>query len=115
MLDIIRLLRAIRYSYAGLLDAVRYHTSFRQELIIGIILTPIAIWLGEDGLQHAMLIGALVLVLIVELLNTAIESVVDRIGTEHNELSGRAKDMGSAAVFLSLLNVPLVWGLVLLG
>ena len=114
-LDIGRVLRAARYSYAGLRTAVWHHTAFRQELLLGVILAPIAIWLGEDGIRRAMLVGSLTLVLIVELLNSAVETVVDRIGTEHNELSKRAKDLGSAAVLLSLVNVPVVWGLVLLG
>ena len=113
--DIGRIIRAARYSYAGLRGAVRHHTAFRQELAIGIVLTPIAIWLGETGLERAVLLGSLMLVLIVELLNSAVETVVDRVGTERNELSARAKDLGSAAVFLALVNVPVVWGLVLLG
>ena len=114
-LDVGRVLRAAKYSYAGLSTATLHHAAFRQELILGAVLAPIAIWLGEDGLQRAMLIGTLFLVLIVELLNSAIETVVDRIGTEHNELSRGAKDLGSGAVFLALFSVPLVWGLVLLG
>jgi diacylglycerol kinase (ATP) len=115
ILNIRRLVDALRYSYAGLSDGVRLHTSFRQELVVGAVLAPLAVWLGDDGLQRAVMLSSLVLVLIVELLNSAVETVVDRIGTEESELSGRAKDLGSAAVFLSLLNVPLVWGLVLLG
>ena len=114
-LDVGRIAHADRYSYAGLRDAFLYHTAFRQELAIGVVLTPIAIWLGDDGLERAVLLGSLTLVLIVELVNSAIETAVDRIGTERNELSARAKDMGSAAVFVSLINVPLIWGLVLLG
>ena len=114
-LSIRRLANAVRYSYAGLRDGVRRHRSFRQELAAGAVLAPLAVWLGDDGLQRAVMLSSLVLVLIVELLNSAVETVVDRIGTDENELSGHAKDLGSAAVFLSLLNVPLVWGLVLLG
>ena len=114
-LDVGRVLRAAKYSYAGLRTAARHHTAFRQELILGAVLAPIAIWLGDDGLQRAVLIGTLFLVLTVELLNSAIETAIDRIGTEHNELSRGAKDLGSAAVFLALLSVPSVWGLVLLG
>ena len=76
---------------------------------------PAAMWLGETGLERAALIASLLLVLIVELMNTAVETIVDRIGTERNEISGRAKAVGSAAVFVSLVNVPVVWGLVLLG
>ena len=110
-----RLAGALRYSWAGLRDGVRHQAALRQELAVGAVLAPIAVWLGQGGLERAMLLGSLTLVLIVELLNSAIETVVDRIGTEDNELSRRAKDLGSAAVFLALLNVQLVWGLVLLG
>ena len=74
-----------------------------------------ALWLGATGVERALLIGSLLLVLMVELLNSGIEAVVDRFGGEHHELSGRAKDLGSAAVFMSLLNVPVVWGLVIFG
>ena len=115
LLDIGRLFRAGRASYAGIRDAVTHHTAFQQEILRAVILIPLAVWLGDDGVQRAMLVGSVVLVLIVELVNSAIETVVDRIGTEHHELSGRAKDLGSAAVFLSLVNVAVVWGLVLLG
>ena len=114
-LDVARVARAARYSYAGLEDAARNHTAFRQELLLGAILTPIAIWLGDNGLERAVMIGSMTLVLITELLNSAIETVVDRVGRERNELSARAKDLGSAAVFVSLVNVPVMWGLVLLG
>ncbi len=109
----LRLLRAVRYTVAGLRDAVVNHASFRQELIAGALLVPVAVWLGDNGVEYAVMLSALLLVLVVELVNSAVETVVDRVGREHHELSGRAKDLGSAAVFLSLLNVPLVWGLVL--
>jgi len=114
-MDVGRVLRAARYSYQGLRDAVRGHSSFRQELLLGAMLAPAGVWLGDDRPQRAMLVSSLVLVLIAELLNSAVETVVDRIGKEHSELSRQAKDLGSAAVLLSLLNVPVVWGLVLLG
>ena len=114
-LNVARLVRAAMYSLTGLRDGVRRHTAFRQELIAGALLTPFAIWLGEDGVERALMLGALVLVLILELVNSAIETAVDRVGTEPNELSRQAKDLASAAVLLGLLNVPLVWGLVLLG
>ena len=78
------------------------------------LLTPAAIWLGENGVERALMVGVLLLVLTVELVNSAIEAVVDRVGTESHDLSGRAKDLGSAAVFISLVAVPVVWGLVLL-
>ena len=76
---------------------------------------PIGVWLGDNGVERALLILPLLLVLLVELLNGAVETVVDRIGMEHNELSGRAKDLASAAVFVALLSVLVVWGLVLMG
>lgn len=79
------------------------------------MLIPVAVWLGDNGVERALMIGSLLVVLIVELINSAIETVVDRIGTELHDLSGRAKDLGSAAVFISLIAVPVVWGLVLLG
>ncbi len=110
-----RLVPATRNSLAGLRSAFRHEAAFRQELIATAILTPVAFLLGDDGVERALMIGVLLLVLVVELLNSAIEAAVDRIGPEQHELSGRAKDFGSAAVFLSLLAVPVVWGLVLLG
>ena len=89
------------------------HTAFRQELIIAIVMTPLAFWIGENGLETALLVIVLLLVLIVELINSAIETVVNRISVERNKLSKQAKDLGSAAVLISLINVPLVWGLIL--
>lgn len=108
-----RLVRATRVSYWGLGWALREEEAFRIEALIALLLAPLAIWLGDTGLERAALLFSLVFVLIVELLNTAVEVVVDRIGTERHPLSGRAKDLGSAAVHLSLLQVPLVWGLIL--
>ncbi|TAJ51846.1 MAG: diacylglycerol kinase [Nevskiaceae bacterium] len=110
-----RLVRATRVSYWGLGWALREEEAFRIEALIALLLAPLAIWLGDTGLERAALLFSLVFVLIVELLNTAVEVVVDRIGTERHPLSGRAKDLGSAAVHLSLLQVPVVWGLVLFG
>ena len=112
-LDPRRIIGAARHSLAGLRDAVRGEAAFRQELLLGAILAPIAVWLGDDGLERAVMIAVLLLVLIVELLNSAIETVVDRFGPEHHDLSRRAKDIGSAAVFISLVTVPVVWALVL--
>jgi diacylglycerol kinase (ATP) len=80
-----------------------------------LFLAPIGVWLGDNGVERALLILPLLLVLLVELLNGAVETVVDRVGMEHNELSGRAKDLASAAVFVAILGVFVVWGLVLLG
>jgi diacylglycerol kinase (ATP) len=110
-----RLWRATRVSYWGLGYALRHEEAFRIEFCLCLVLAPIGLWLGSTGLHKAILMMSLVVVLITELLNTGIEVTVDRIGKEHHELSGRAKDVGSAAVHLSLLQVPLVWGLVLFG
>ena len=113
-LDAGRLLRALRHSFAGLRAAFSREAAFRQELVLAAVLLPVAVWLGEDGVERALMIGSLLLVLIVELLNSAIETVVDRVGAELHDLSGRAKDIGSAAVLISLVNVPVIWALVLL-
>ena len=113
-LDLGRIVRAARHSFAGLRSAVAGEAAFRQELVLGVILTPVAVWLGESGVERALMIGVLLLVLIVELVNSAIETAVDRVGGESHDLSRRAKDLGSAAVFVSLIAVPVVWGLVLL-
>ena len=109
---IFRIIRAAVYSAQGLGHAVRHEAAFRQELVLTVILLPVAFWLGQTIVERALLICALLMVLIVELLNSAIEAAVDRHGEEHHELSGRAKDMGSAAVFISLLVVVIVWGAV---
>lgn len=106
--DIVRLVRAIGYSLAGFLATWRSEASFRQEVLVFIMFAPLGLWFGRTGVERAMLVGTLMVVLIVELLNTAIETVADRIGETHDELSGRAKDMGSAAVLV------FVWAAVLL-
>ncbi|HSN73414.1 MAG TPA: diacylglycerol kinase, partial [Steroidobacteraceae bacterium] len=100
-----RLLLATGHSWRGLVGAFREEAAFRQELALTVVLLPLGIWLGRTGVERALLIGSLLLVLIVELLNSGIEAVVDRVGLERHELSGLAKDMGSAAVLVSLLNV----------
>ena len=110
-----RLWRATKVSYVGLGYALRGEEAFRIEFILFVLLTPAALWLGHNGLERAVLVLSLLIVLITELLNTGIEVAIDRIGPEWNELSGRAKDVGSAAVHISLLQVPVIWGLVLLG
>jgi len=115
ILDAGRLVRAARHSLAGLRSAAAGEAAFRQELVLAALLTPLALWLGDNGVERALMVGVLLIVLIVELVNSAIEAVVDRVGDEPHELSGRAKDLGSAAVFVSLIAVPVVWGLVLLG
>jgi diacylglycerol kinase (ATP) len=107
-----RLWNATGYSIAGLKAAWCNEAAFRQELVIVLILLPTALWLGETLTQRALLIFSLLAVLVVELLNSAIETVVDRIGSEPNELSGRAKDLGSAAVMISLIAAGVVWSLV---
>lgn len=106
---------AYLYSIKGLSAALKYEEAFRLELIAVVVLIPMACWLGSSVVEYALLIGSLLMVLLVELINSAIEAVVDRIGTEHHKLSGRAKDLGSAAVFISLLNVIMIWGLVIYG
>ncbi len=107
-----RILRATKFSSQGLAQAWQHEAAFRQELVLVVLLAPVAIWLGQTALERAVLIGCCLIVLIVELINSAIEAAIDRHGDEHHELSGRAKDMGSAAVFVSLALVVLVWGLV---
>jgi diacylglycerol kinase (ATP) len=108
-----RVINATGYSVKGLKAAFINEAAFRQELLLFVVLSPVAIWLGQNGVEQALLIGSLFLVLITELMNSAIEAIVDRIGSEMHELSGRAKDIGSAAVMLSLANVFVVWALVL--
>lgn len=107
-----RIMRATLYSAQGFAHAWKHEAAFRQELALTLLLAPFAIWLGRTPLEMAMLFGVCLLVLIVELLNSAIEAAVDRHGDEIHELSGRAKDMGSAAVFVSLALVLLVWAAV---
>ena len=104
---------ALTYSLQGIKAAFTYEEAFRLELIACIVMAPIGLWLGQSGIERALLMGSLLLVLTVELLNSAIETVVDRVGVEHHTLSGRAKDIGSAAVFFSLVNAAVVWGFVL--
>ncbi len=109
-----RISNAFYYSMAGFKACFEHEEAFRQELIILIPLIPVGLWLGQGGLERALLVGSLLIVPIVELLNSAIETNVDRVGTERHELSGRAKDIASAAVFLSILLVAMVWALILL-
>jgi len=110
-----RLINATRYSLHGLASAFRHEDAFRQEVLLAVVLIPIALILDVGGAGKAMMIASVLLVLIVELLNSAIEAVVDRISLDRHQLSKRAKDVGSAAVFLSLVNVAIVWALVLWG
>lgn len=106
--------QAFLWSMKGLRATWDVESSFRLEVYLFLVLAPLGYWLGADGVERAILIGSLVMVLVVEVLNSAVEAVVDRWGAEHNELAGRAKDMGSAAVFLSDMNVLICWGLILL-
>lgn len=109
-----RLIAAARYSFAGLRSAFASEEAFRLEVIGLIIFTPIALYLGQTPIERILLIGSIMLLLIIELLNTAVEAVVDRIGSEYHELSRQAKDIGSAAVFIGMVMVAMVWGLILL-
>jgi diacylglycerol kinase (ATP) len=110
-----RILNAAGYSWAGLRAAFRHEDAFRQEVFLLLLLVPLAFYLGNNGIERALMIAALLLVLIVELLNSAVEAAVDRVSLEQHPLIKRAKDMGSAAVMISLLNVVVVWLMVILG
>lgn len=105
-----RLVAATGFSIAGFRSAWRGEEAFRQEVVLAVLLLPAALWLGQTMLQRALLVGSCLVVLVVELLNSAVEAVVDRIGDAPHELSGKAKDMGSAAVLLSLALVAIIWG-----
>jgi diacylglycerol kinase (ATP) len=108
-----RVIKAFGYSYKGLTAAWQHEAAFRQELVATVLAIILAIWLDVGAIARILLIGSVVLVMIVEMLNSAIEAIVDRIGTEHHELSGRAKDMGSAAVSLAIALALFVWVCVL--
>lgn len=110
-----RVWSAFFYSIDGLRAAFRHEDAFRQEVSLAAVLVPAALFMPVTGTGKALLIGSVLLVLIVELLNSAIEAAVDRISLEHHTLAKRAKDIGSAAVLLALINVPVIWGLVLFG
>ncbi|MFA6178848.1 MAG: diacylglycerol kinase [Methylophilaceae bacterium] len=110
-----RLLNAFGYSMAGLKAAYKNEDAFRQEVLMAIVLIPLGIYLGETGVARAMMVASVILVVIVELLNSSIEATVDRISLENHALAERAKDIGSAAVLISLVNMAVVWALVLLG
>jgi len=108
-----RILRAAGFSWQGFVAAFRNEAAFRQELALTLGLVPLAFWLGQTALERALMIGIWLLVPVVELLNSGIEAVVDRIGEEHHPLAGRAKDVGSAAVFLAISNAAIVWAILL--
>lgn len=108
-----RLLKAMRWSFQGLRAAWQHESSFRLEVCLFVVLAPTGLWLGNTPVERVLMVGALILVLAMELLNSAIEAVIERYGPEHHVLAGRAKDMGSAAVFVLLVNVVLCWSLIL--
>ena len=108
-----RILKATVWSLQGLRAAWLHESSFRLEVWLLVVAVPLALWLGDSGLERAVMIGSCLLVLAAELLNSAIEAVIERYGPEHHELAGRAKDMGSAAVFVLMMNVLVCWGLIL--
>jgi len=110
----VRLLNAFGNTRKGFVGAVRGEAAFRQELALCVVLFPLGLWLGKNGVERALLVGPIFIILIVELLNSGIEATIDRIGLEHHQLSGLAKDLCSAAVFTSFAMLAVVWVLVLL-
>jgi diacylglycerol kinase (ATP) len=108
-----RLINAFSYSIAGTLAAFKHEDAFRQEVVLAVVLTPIAIYFGETAIDQALMISSLLFIIIVELLNSSIEATVDRISVKHHKLAKRAKDIGSAAVFFSLINAAVIWFLIL--
>jgi diacylglycerol kinase (ATP) len=110
-----RLLNAFGYSLAGFRAAYKHEDAFRQEVLLAFILIPLALWLPVGLIGRALMIGSVLLVIIVELLNSGIEATVDRISLDSHDLAKRAKDIGSAAVLVSLINMIVIWGLVLTG
>jgi diacylglycerol kinase (ATP) len=109
-----KLIKATGYSLDGLIAAWRHEWAFRVEVVAFALMFPIGASLGRTGVERALLFGSLFLVLVAELVNSAIEAVVDRIGSERHDLSKRAKDLGSAAVLVSLVNATAIWGVILL-
>ena len=109
---IVHIAKALVWSMAGIKAAWQHELAFRTQAIIIAVLLPAGVWLGRTVVEWALLFGSCMLVLITELLNSALETIVDRIGPEHHELSGRAKDMGSAAAFFSMTTAAIIWGLI---
>ncbi len=107
-----RIFKATLWSLQGLRAAWLHESSFRLEVYLFTLFAPLGWWLGDDAVERILLIGSMLLVLSIELLNSAVEAVIERFGAEHHEMSGRAKDMGSAAVFVLMINVALCWGLI---
>jgi len=112
---LMRIWNAFRYSFAGLRAALEHEDAFRQECVLAAVLVPLALFMPVAGTGKALLVGSVLLLLIVELVNSAIEATVDRVSLEHHLLAKRAKDIGSAAVLLALVNLVMVWGLVIFG
>ena len=110
----LRIVKAAKWSFQGLCAAWRHESSFRLEVWLFVVLAPLAWWLGQSGVERVLLIGSMLAVIAVELFNSSVEAVIERYGAEFHELAGRAKDMGSAAVFVMMLNVLLTWGVILL-
>jgi diacylglycerol kinase (ATP) len=108
-----RLANAFTYSVAGTLAAFKHEDAFRQEVILSVVLIPLAIYLGQTAIEQALMIASILLIIIVELLNSSLEATVDRISVKRHKLSKRAKDIGSAAVFFSLVNASVIWFLIL--
>jgi diacylglycerol kinase (ATP) len=108
-----RLMNAFGYSIAGTLAAFKHEDAFRQEVVLAAVLIPVALYFGETAIHQALMIGSLLFIIIVELLNSSIEATVDRISVKHHKLAKRAKDIGSAAVFFSLINAVVIWFLLL--
>ena len=108
-----RLANAFTYSVAGTLAAFKHEDAFRQEVILSAVLIPLAIYLGQTPIEQALLIASILLIIIIELVNSSVEATVDRISVKRHKLSKRAKDIGSAAVFFSLVNAAVIWFLIL--
>lgn len=111
--EIARIFKAFGYSMSGFRIALKDEASFRTDCIIAVVLFPVALWLGESGLERALLISSLIFLMFSEMVNTAVERAVDRVSTDYHPMTGAAKDLGSACVFLALLNGAVVWGLIL--
>ena len=109
------IVNAFIWSMAGIKAAWKHELAFRSQVVVIAIMLPIGFWLGRTAVDWALLFGSCMLVLITELLNSALETIVDRVGLEPNELSGRAKDLGSAAAFFSMLTAAVIWGLIAYG
>ncbi len=110
-----RLWNALHYSIDGFKAAYEHEDAFRQEVRLALVMVPLGLYLGQSGIERALLVASVLLVMVIELLNSAVEATVDRVSLEHHDLAKRAKDIGSAAVLLSLVMLAVVWGFVLIG